>query len=355
MESCERTRELLIKHYQTYPLLHIQDILKFLHQSAFGCEHMVSSVQTAIDKIAEESVRAEQGEKRLAEPLDGAYSRLHLSHLASGLSVKTFGKLFYSSAKTEQNGKAELECKLAVADALVQEGILPFDVSEFQQETKSWCEKGYPPLHHSEAFHNAYCPSYRVIANRYVPFLPLLARLDTMLALGPVVLAIDGGSASGKTTLSEMLRELYDAAVFHMDDFFLREEQRTPERYAQVGGNIDHERFLEEVLIPLSKREPVRYRRFDCSTLRLQSAVEIVPVRLTVVEGAYSMHPSLAEYYDFSVFLDIDDELQKIRIQKRNTPQLAQRFFDEWIPLERVYFSQMQVKQRCDMAVVISE
>ncbi len=355
MESCERTRELLIKYVQTYPLVHIQDVFKFLHQSAFGCEHMVSSAQAAMDNIQEESIRAVQGEEMLVEPLDGAYSRVHFSCLKSGLSTQTFGKLFYTSAKEEQNGKTDLERKLAVADELVREGTLPFDVCEFRQAVEQWRDNGYPSLHHSDAFRNAYRPSYRVIANRYVPFLPLMARLDTMLARGSVVLAIEGGSASGKTTLSVMLRGLYDATVFHMDDFFLREEQRTPERYAQVGGNIDHERFLEEVLLPISRRETVHYRRFNCSTLRIEPAVDIIPQQLTVIEGAYSMHPTLAKHYDLSVFLDIDTELQKARIKKRNTPPMAQRFFNEWIPLERVYFSEMHVKERCDMTIVIPE
>ena len=46
------------------------------------------------------------------------------------------------------------------------------------------------------------------------------------------VVAIDGKCTSGKTTLASKLAELYDCNMFHMDDFFLRPEQRTPERFA---------------------------------------------------------------------------------------------------------------------------
>ena len=45
-----------------------------------------------------------------------------------------------------------------------------------------------------------------------------------------VVVAIDGKCTSGKTTLAAKLAEIYDCNVFHMDDFFLRPEQRTPAR-----------------------------------------------------------------------------------------------------------------------------
>ncbi|MBQ8758231.1 MAG: hypothetical protein IJZ20_00890, partial [Clostridia bacterium] len=81
-----------------------------------------------------------------------------------------------------------------------------------------------------------------------MPFLPLFAKLDGMLLTGNVRLAVEGGSASGKSTLGALLESVYDCTVFHMDDFFLRPEQRTPERFAEIGGNVDRERFLSEVL-----------------------------------------------------------------------------------------------------------
>ena len=42
-----------------------------------------------------------------------------------------------------------------------------------------------------------------------------------------VVVAIEGGSASGKRTLAQRLAEQIDCNVFHMDDFFLQPHQRT--------------------------------------------------------------------------------------------------------------------------------
>ncbi len=183
----------------------------------------------------------------------------------------------------------------------------------------------------------------------------VLARLDNLLTEKSVVLAVEGGAASGKTTLSQLLEARYGCTVFHMDDFFLRPEQRTPERLREVGGNVDRERFLDEVLVPLGKHEPISYRRFDCSTLTLCPPITVLPKRLTVVEGVYSMHPELAGYYDLSVFLDIDPALQKTRIEARNTPAVAKRFFEEWIPLEQTYFANMQVKERCDFSVTICE
>ena len=179
----------------------------------------------------------------------------------------------------------------------------------------------------------------------------LLSKIDRLTEKGNAVVAIEGGSASGKTTLAKMLSDVYDCTVFHMDDFFLRPEQRTKERYEEAGGNVDRERFLSEVLIPLKNGEQIKYRKFDCSSMTLTDEETVIPKKLTVVEGAYSMHPELAEYYDLSVFLEISPELQRERILRRNGEKMAARFFNEWIPLEEKYFSLTDAKNRCDILV----
>ena len=160
-----------------------------------------------------------------------------------------------------------------------------------------------------------------------------------------------GGSASGKSTLGALLAEVYGCTVFHMDDFFLQPHQRTPERFAQPGGNVDYERFLGEVLLPLRQREPFCYRPFSCRSMTLGEAVAVTPTALCIVEGAYSMHPALAGYYDASAFLSIDPEKQAARILKRNGPDMQKRFLEEWIPLERLYFDAYGTRARCSMVI----
>ena len=69
-----------------------------------------------------------------------------------------------------------------------------------------------------------------------------------MLPTGMRIIAIDGRCAAGKTTLAARLAKELGGDVIHMDDFFLRVEQRTPERMKEVGGNVDYERFEKTVL-----------------------------------------------------------------------------------------------------------
>ena len=66
----------------------------------------------------------------------------------------------------------------------------------------------------------------------------------------PLVIAIDGRCAAGKTTLAARLKDERNCNVIHMDHFFLQQEQRTEKRLKEPGGNVDYERFVKEVILP---------------------------------------------------------------------------------------------------------
>lgn len=343
----------LKEHFEAYPQLQAEDIFKYLFQSSFGCEHLVSNQEAAVAYIEREYETVSKKEAPLIEPLDGEYSRVHLSCLNDGLTPKTLARLFCLSAKKEEDGKKSLEEKLEVAKALVKSGEVPLEADAFDKALATWRALDFPAIHHSEDFRKAYKPAYRVIANRYVDFLPLFTQIDKRLAKGSAIVAIEGGSASRKSTLANILQEVYACNVIHMDDFFLRPEQRTRERFLEVGGNIDYERFAEEVISPLAKNEAVSYRPFNCATQALGEPVTLAPTPLTVVEGVYSMHPSFGEYYGLSVYLNIEPAYQKERILARNSPVFAKRFFEEWIPLENLYFSKTNIAERADTVLSI--
>ncbi len=184
-------------------------------------------------------------------------------------------------------------------------------------------------------------------------FEALFEKIEELLEKGSLIMAIDGSSAAGKSTLAAILGERYGAVVFHADDFFLRPEQRTAQRLNEPGGNMDRERLKAEVLESISKGEQITYRPFDCKTMSLKNAVSVLPGKLNVIEGAYSMHPELESFYDLSVFLDIDPETQRQRILKRG--ERAEMFFTRWIPMEKRYFDELNVKERCDIVIKIKE
>ena len=179
-------------------------------------------------------------------------------------------------------------------------------------------------------------------------------RIDDLMKTGrQIVIAIGGNCTAGKTTLASVLKSEYDCNVFHMDDFFLRPEQRTAERYAQPGGNVDYERFREEVLTPLKSGEAFSYRPFDCKTFALSQGVQVIPRQLNIVEGTYCLHPYFEDPYDLRIFLSVDKQTQKERILQR-PPHLIDRFFSHWIPMEKLYFDALQVPERADIQLDMS-
>lgn len=177
----------------------------------------------------------------------------------------------------------------------------------------------------------------------------LKAHIDILLQHKEcVIVAIDGKCASGKTTLASQLAEHYDCNVFHMDDFFLRPEQRTPERYAEVGGNVDYERFQQEVLLPLTASRDFTYRPFDCKSFTLSEPVSVSAKKLNIIEGSYSMHSYFGNPYDLKAVLTVDPEVQQNRIMERPA-FLHKRFLEEWIPMENRYLDGFQILQNADL------
>lgn len=166
-----------------------------------------------------------------------------------------------------------------------------------------------------------------------------------------VIIAIDGRCASGKSTFAKKLAEELDANLFHMDDFFLQPHQRTKERYSTPGENADHERFLQEALIPIEKGEPFSYAPFDCSRMCIsEEKIQVMPKKYNVVEGSYSFHKDMIAYYDLRIFLTVNRDVQLKRIKKRN-PDKIDDFIEKWIPLEELYFSSLQVKEQADIVL----
>lgn len=163
----------------------------------------------------------------------------------------------------------------------------------------------------------------------------------------PFLIGIDGRCASGKSTLAEILAARLACPVVHMDQFFLRPSMRTPERLAEPGGNVDRERFSEEVLHPLRDGLPCIYRPYDCHKQALTDAISLPASPVYIIEGTYCLHPALFDAYDLTVFLTVSYEEQCHRISLRNGEAGLTVFKNKWIPLEEAYFEAWDIRNRC--------
>ncbi len=177
-----------------------------------------------------------------------------------------------------------------------------------------------------------------------------------------LLLVIDGKCGSGKTTLSERLGERYGCNVFHIDDFYLPIVMQTPEVMKEPGGNINYDRFIAEIMAPLTADNAVVYRPFLCMEQEYDSGVSLKKTGVNVIEGTYCCHPRLRKIYAkltgwevITLFMDIDDRNQRDRVRGRVGELRFKLFEDKWIPREREYFSAYSVREYCDYSISVMD
>ena len=167
-----------------------------------------------------------------------------------------------------------------------------------------------------------------------------------------IIIAIDGMTGSGKTSLAKELSQEYDnIPIIHADDFFLLPELRTEERLNEPGGNIHYERMKKEVIDPLVKgkiNDLIIYKPFSCRIQNFDKEKNIKINKINIIEGSYCLNPYFGKYYDLSVFLKINEKEQIERLTKR-APKMINNFINKWIPLEKKYHDAFNLYEKCDI------
>ncbi len=334
---------ILREHLKRYPLSQPQDAVKLIYQNEFGPGHLLRSREEALMRLIREMETDPPETDLPLENVGNGLYRLYLGGLQSlGIEPETAVGLFARACRPMGNSES-LESKTACLEKLAREHQTPFSEAALTEWLKAWREAGCPAVHHSEIYREAYHPAYRVIEETAVRLMPLFTEIDRVIRKnGGCVIKLDGRCASGKSTLAEYLYEVYAdtkgrASLFHMDDYFLPETRKTKERLSEPGGNVDWERFFEEVDgIPV--KQEVTWRPFSCGEQRLAEARKTPGTALRIIEGAYSMRPGLSRP-DIAVFMDVSAELQLQRILARNGEIKLRRFKSEWIPLEEAYIA----------------
>lgn len=337
---------ILEEHTKRYPHLTSLDLLKLVYQNEFGPGHFITDEGASLKRLEVEVQQLGQAHRDLLfEDIGNDLMRLHLNALGTSLSLKTVNRFFTLTAQEKQGSVESFEDKLQIL-------LEHYPSEELRRHIKEHKDAGYPPFSHSETYRKQYAPSYRVVKADFARYFPVFQGIEQLLReKEQVIVAIDGRSGAGKSFLGSLLSAVYDCQVVSMDHFFLRPQQRTPARLQEPGGNVDYERFQAEVISKLKDTQPFSYRIYNCQTNSYSSSPLIEPQRLVVVEGSYSHHPILTEHYDLKVFLTIPAPLQRERILERNGPKMLKRFVNEWIPLEELYFTSLEIQEKSDVII----
>lgn len=344
-------KNIILEHVKKYPLMEIRDVAKLIYQSEFGGGHMIPNPQMSLNRIQEE-YKAMGTEAfnvpSIVENIGNGLARIYLSCLEHGVPAEILNEMFVHSANNKKGTVSGLEEKIELVISMCQDNLLFYSVDEAIEFFEVWKQDGYPAMSHSETYRQNYYPAYRVIETNFVKLYEVIQRVLEAFSSNcdkPYIIAVDGMSGSGKSTFATLLHKVFpDSNLFHMDDYFLRPSQRIEERLSEVGGNVDYERFYEEIISHLKVQNGLSFQRFNCSTQTLEDIEFVSWKPLVIIEGSYSHHPYFGDAYDLRVFLDISAAEQRERILKRNGEFMLERFVSEWIPKENAYFEKFDIK-----------
>ena len=179
----------------------------------------------------------------------------------------------------------------------------------------------------------------------------------------PIVVAIDGGSGSGKSSLAALIQNPMDVALIPLDDFFsahIPDQQWdpfTPEE--KLEHVFDWKRLRQQVIEPLLRGETARWQAFDFiagpqpdGTYPMQNEYKhLKPAPVILIEGAYSASPPLADLIDLAVLVDVPTEVRHARLVDREAHAFLSRWHALWDPVEDHYFNHVRPKETFDIVI----
>jgi hypothetical protein len=158
----------LSEHLQRHPEAAAADLYKFLHQGVFGPGHMIEDREAAARFLEREltGLDADRDGEGVCEALGGdpVLVRIHLRpFLRSGIDTGELLDAFVASANRVKGDSKDMADALDRAVSWLRthgRESLAAELARLRAEHEA---EGYPALHHSAQYRDAYDPAYRVV------------------------------------------------------------------------------------------------------------------------------------------------------------------------------------------------
>lgn len=179
----------------------------------------------------------------------------------------------------------------------------------------------------------------------------------------PGVIAVDGRSASGKSTLAGFLhRAVPDSAVVHTDDVPSSGNWHgAAVKASNPSGNIPPhrsffdwtERLLKNVLEPARAGQVVRYRPRAWEDWKREGAIEVPSgCSMLILEGVGAARHELMHVIDVVVWIQSDVEQAETRgIARDGGDAGAVAFWERWMAEEFPFLADQRPWERADVVV----
>jgi uridine kinase len=139
--------------------------------------------------------------------------------------------------------------------------------------------------------------------------------------LKPYLVAIAGGSGSGKTTIVDRVKAMIpnvDVLIFNGDHYYTDLSHLPIERRSMV--NFDHPDAIDNKLLidhvqKLMNNEPVERPTYDFNLhTRLEKTETLQPAKFIFFDSIFALyHPEIRELCSMRFFVDVGDDLRFIR------------------------------------------
>ena len=319
-------------HLKTYPQMSTQDIVKLLYQNHFGPGHFIKNKELVIDYYNKELQSTNiNNNDNLYEHIGNNFLRLNIFPYNKIYKDNNIINYFYESSLFDFNN---LELKNSFINILKE---IPNDGFLDSYE--------YSNVHHTQKYNDVYMPHYRVINTKYLTIDMKIKQLQNYIDSFKdfTIFALEGKCASGKTTISNNLK---NHTIIDVDDFFLKQDKKTHERLNEVGGNIDYDLYLE-CIKKIRPNKTITYTIFDCMTQSYKEKTIKIQNNVLLV-GVYSYHPIVRQYIDKLCYLIVNEQEQYERLKTRT---MFNRFINEWVPLENKYYGSFDFLGNADIII----
>lgn len=140
-----------------------------------------------------------------------------------------------------------------------------------------------------------------------------------------MIIGVCGGSGAGKTTLLNRLAnhfEHLEPAVFSMDNYYHPLADQVKDEKDEVNFDLptalDEKRLVAD-LRRLHAGEIIEVPEYQFNTRLESRMITIRPSRMIIVEGLFLFHyTAVRELIDFSIFVDVDQQIQLDRRLNRD-------------------------------------
>lgn len=163
-------KNILLEHYQNYPLMTIEDYIKLIHQSVFGPKHFSSQPnQKDLMQYLEKEIEIMSKIEKTSylDQIGFGYYRVDINAIHFHfISKETLIESFYKSMQRDVKKEEAIIVMNQMFDtliALIRNQEIPLDFTQSETFIAQYQSLGYPAIHHSEIYRINYAPHYRVI------------------------------------------------------------------------------------------------------------------------------------------------------------------------------------------------